>query len=171
MRAARVLTSRTPSPLMRIRSPCFRWVVITATKSASIPCACFFGSAWISASCSKTAFNVTTGAVTALALGAGIAAGFLAAARAGGFAATFLAGAFFAGGRAAGHGYDSLSVTKPTESWFSLGPQGFSATRWMCKVTRDADTMIPTGQNEAAAVSSRWVPLATQDTTEVSLAA
>jgi hypothetical protein len=41
----------------------------------------------------------------------------------------------------------------------------------MCKVTRDADTMIPTGQNEAAAVSSRWVPFATQDTTEVSLAA
>jgi hypothetical protein len=37
VRAARVLTSRMPRPLMRIRLPCFRCVVIAVTKAANGP--------------------------------------------------------------------------------------------------------------------------------------
>ena len=69
MRAALDLTSRVPRPLMRIRAPCVRWAVIAVTKSASSSWACFFGRVWVSVSCSKIAFSVTTGAATALALG------------------------------------------------------------------------------------------------------
>ena len=86
-----------PSPLMRIRSPCLRCVVIAATKSASRLWACFFGRACASPSCSNTAFTVTTGAATALALGVGAADFDLGATAAAFFAADFLAEAFFAG--------------------------------------------------------------------------
>src|ERR1700677_4456042 len=102
VRAARALSSRMPSPLMRIRSPRFRCVVIAVTNSASIPWACFFGRPWASPSCSNTVFNVTTGAGAAFAWGAGALAFALAVTAAAFFATDFLAeGLLAAAGRVA----------------------------------------------------------------------
>src|ERR1700712_44449 len=124
MRASRVLTARIPSPLMRIRAPCFRCVVTAATKSASRMWACFFGRAYASPSCSNTAFSVTTGAAAALALGAGATDFDLAAAGAGCFAVAFLAGALLLAAGRVTMTKNSLVVVGPTQSCESAARQG-----------------------------------------------
>src|ERR1700712_1671678 len=131
VRAACDFTSSVPRPLMRIRAPACRWVVIALTKSASSNWACFFGRAWVSPSCSNTAFRVITGAATALAAGAtdfdlatlaGVfAIGFLAT----GFAADFLTGAFAAGAGRVAIEYDSHSVEHARNHAYRLCRKGF----------------------------------------------
>ena len=58
-----------PRPLILIRAPLCRCVVIAATKSASSAKACFFVRSCASTSCSKTDFNVTTGTTAASGFG------------------------------------------------------------------------------------------------------
>ena len=59
VRASRLRTSSVPRPFILIRSPCLRWLVTLSTIPVSSSCACFLGTFWSCASCSKIPFNIT----------------------------------------------------------------------------------------------------------------